>query len=865
MAATDAMTRSASIETLPPHAAERIRVLRDAIADDHGTHVVYWMHHAVRAHENPALDVARLMASRLGLPLVVYQGLGGRHRFNSDRHHTFIMEGAADVRRELASVDPAIRYVFWLPESPSEPSPLTGLASNAALVIAEDFPAPPFPAWTARLAERCGRPVWLVDACCIVPMRLIDGEYLRAFKFRNKARKLFRARVERDWPGIDAPLPAADGVDLGFEPLDLDPGDDPARLAELCAGCDIDHSVAPVAHTRGGGRAGYERWEAFKSSGLKSYHKRRNRAEIERHRLAVSRMSPYLHHGHVSPMRLAREAHALMTSGVGDGAEKYLDELWTWRELAHHLCYHYPDTLESADILPGWARDTLREHKDDPRDVKSWETLARGRAGDRLWDTAQRSLLAHGELHNNVRMTWGKAIVPWSEGAAAAQRTLIDLNHRFALDGNDPNSYGGLLWCLGVLDRPFENVDEPVTGRLRPRPLDQHAGRMDLDRYEADVGRAPWAGGEGDRWPRVAVVGGGMAGLAAARALADHNAEVTVFDKGRGPGGRMSTRRVDLDRGDAPSASTFDHGAQYFTARDERFARLVRSWVDDGIAEPWRGRLGAVDQPGSVVEKRRNPDRYVGTPAMNAVIRHMADTLGGTSKIHFGTRVSSVLREEGDTDGAGAWRLLGDDPLGHDQPGHDQRDLGVFDAVIVAVPAPQAVELLAGSPELRRLASSADMRPAWAAMAEFDRPVGSDFDGVFVNIGASPLSWVSRDSSKPQRPQGERWVLHAGPEWSEAHLERDPDDVASLLLAAFFEAMGLRQVEPLHLSGHRWRHANTAHRFDRGCLFDRERLIGVCGDWCHGGRVEGAYLSGAAVAGSLLGEIVGRARTSRAP
>ena len=149
----------------------------------------------------------------------------------------------------------------------------------------------------------------------------------------------------------------------------------------------------------------------------------------------------------VSPFRLAREASA-------EGAEKFLDELLIWRELAYSFC-HYRGNLENEGGLPAWAISTLTEHEGDRRTVLSWETLARARTGERLWDTAQRSLVKHGELHNNVRMTWGKAILEWTENHRLALERLIDLNHRFALDGRDPASYGGILWCLGQFDRPF--------------------------------------------------------------------------------------------------------------------------------------------------------------------------------------------------------------------------------------------------------------------------------------------------------------------------------------------------------------------------------------------------------------------------
>lgn len=820
---------------LPDHLSERVRVLRDGIAStpasaeprSNETHIVCWLHHAVRAHENPGLDVARLLAAELALPLVVYQGLGGRHRFNSDRHHTFIMEGARDLAAELQRLDPNIRFAFNLQHDPASPSPLTDLCRRAAAVVTEDFPAPPFPAWTDRLAERSARPVILVDAACVVPMRLVDGEHLRAFKFRSKTEKLFKQRAGRAWPDIDAPLPTASDIDLGFEPVDWNNAD----IESLCAACEIDHSIAPVGHTRGGSRAGYDRWEAFKANGLKGYHKRRNRAEIDRDELAVSRMSAYLHHGHVSPFRLVREAWGLLKTGFGDGAEKFIDEIWVWRELAHHLCFRYPHELETSDIIPAWAKQTLAAHKDDPREVKSWESLARARSGHELWDAAQRSLLAHGELHNNVRMTWGKALVGWSDGPRRAQRMLIDLNHRFALDGNNPNSYGGLLWCLGVFDRPFEGVDEPVTGSLRPRPLDEHAGRINLAQYARAMDATSW----GDQ-PRVAVVGAGIAGMAAARTLADQNARVTVFDKGRGPGGRMSTRRSDDLR--------FDHGAQYFTAKDERFARLVQSWVRDGVAAPWEGRIGQVDRAGHIQEKPKNPGRYVGTPGMNAVVRHLGETLGGHSEVRFGVRVSTVHATDA------AWSLTDDQGA----------DLGRFDAAVIALPAPQAADLLGDAPTLREQAAAAPMQPCWAAMASFEHRVPCDFDGLFINIQAGPLSWAARDSSKPGRDNTETWVLHASPEWSAANTDRDKDAIAAELLTAFFDTTGVEPVPPMTLGAHRWLYAQTQSAFGGGCLFDRDRLIAACGDWCHGGRVEGAYLSGVAAAGRVLGEAIRRSR-----
>jgi hypothetical protein len=300
-------------------------------------------------------------------------------------------------------------------------------------------------------------------------------------------------------------------------------------------------------------------------------------------------------------MRLAREANELH-------ADKYLDELLIWRELAYAYCF-YRDDYETIASIPSWAQATLRDHERDPRSViYSWETLARGKSNDRLWNACQRSLLKHGELHNNVRMTWGKAVLNWTTNAPECLRRLIDLNHRYALDGRDPGSYGGILWCLGQFDRPF-NPESPVIGTVRARSSEDHARRIDMERFESHVDRDLF-----QRKPKIAVIGAGVGGLMCARGLHDHGLDVTVFEKSRGPGGRSATRRIE-------SALQFDHGAQYFTCKDPRIARYVESWVQDGVVQPWLGRIASLKMGG--FEASSDRIRFVGTPAMSTIGRHL--------------------------------------------------------------------------------------------------------------------------------------------------------------------------------------------------------------------------------------------------
>ncbi|MEM6333380.1 MAG: NAD(P)-binding protein [Planctomycetota bacterium] len=807
---------------LPEHLGERCHALNERGVDAGGDFVVCWLHHAVRDHENPALDVAVTLGNALSKPVLVYQGLGGAHRYNSDRHHVFIMQGARDLQRGLA--ERGIAYAFWLPRDPGEASPLRELVGRACAVVTEDYPVPPMPRWSAAMAARSVVAMVAVDSACVMPVRWLGERHTRAFKFRDKAKKQWRSRIGRTWVDVEPAVGALDvGVSgLGFEAVDLQGAD----LGELAAGCAIDHATPPVGRIEGGMAGGHARWEAFKAEGLGRYDKVRNNAlKMD----AVSGLSPWLHHGHVSPLRVAREAKAM----GGSGAEKFLDELLTWRELAFNFCVHTEEgELESLRALPGWARQTLEDHaKDERAAVYSWDTMRHAATGDALWDAAQRSLLRNGELHNNVRMTWGKALTEWTADPAEALALLIDLNHRDALDGSDPNSYGGLLWCLGQFDRPFP-PGRAVTGELRERTTAVHAKRLDPGKYAAAVAE------RGAYEPmRVAVVGAGVTGLTCARALAAQGCAVEVFDRGRRVDGRMGSRRVTVDGvGDA----VLDHGLPWVEVTDARFGRHVRSWVRDGAAELWRPRRG-VWREGEVSEAAGGRAVVVGVPTMNSIAAHLAE----------GVSVRSGAVVEGIERVGEAWALTVD--------GEDGERVGGYDAVVVAMSATQAGRLTAGlSDAVDAAVACVREAPTWVGMGVVEGGLGGLPDVVDVE-GHGVLAKVIVDDRRPSR-EGmgagrSAVVVHAGAGWSAERYEMPREEVAGLLSAALGAFLGgvVGEASVVSMAAHRWGLARAVEAADVSCAWDAGLRLAVCGDGFGGCGVEAAFLSGQAAAGRVLG------------
>lgn len=360
---------------------------------------------------------------------------------------------------------------------------------------------------------------------------------------------------------------------------------------------------------------------------------------------------------------------------------------------------------------------------------------------------------------------------------------------------------------------------------------------------------------------RVAVIGAGLAGLACARAIASRGASVTVLDKGRAPGGRLSTRRVP--------PHTFDLGAQYFTARDESFAEQVRAWIDAGACAPWNARIVAATERGCAPRLVAPITRYVGTPDMSALARAMAAGLD----VRAGHRVESVARDGPSLVLAGTVAppgvTLGPAPSG----GGDARgvvapapaDLGRYDAVAICLPADQAAPLVAeSSDELARLARDVVVLPCFALGfavegEDADALAALGFDGAFLGregeSSPSPLSWVARDSSKPGRPPGERWVLNASSHWSRSSFDSPEERVIDDMLEAFATSFGLRRPRPTASALRRWASARAEEPptpIDSDDLVDPSARVGLAGDWTAGGRVEGAYLSGVALAERLL-------------
>ena len=326
---------------------------------------------------------------------------------------------------------------------------------------------------------------------------------------------------------------------------------------------------------------------------------------------------------------------------------------------------------------------------------------------------------------------------------------------------------------------------------------------------------------------RIAIIGAGVSGLCAARKLKDAGLSVSLFDKSRGAGGRLSTRYA--------GEHEFDHGAQYFTIKDPKFKEIVDAAHQAGAVGRWAGR--ALYLKKGLLTTDTGAPRWVGTPRMNSFAKFLAKDLD----VQLSRRVSSM-----DQKSDGLWTLSFEETA--DGPVQDRSG---FDAVICTAPPAQAQKLLPKDFSERAALEKSQMNACFALMVGLPEAIDVGWDSLRVND--VPVSWLAVNSSKPERKAvPATLMIHASPEWSNDNVETDKEEIRNTLLTIASLLTKLDLTNPSYITLHRWLYASVAQSPETPCLFDKKRNIVVAGDWCLGGRVEGAALSGLAAAEHLL-------------
>jgi deoxyribodipyrimidine photo-lyase len=448
-------------------ADRRVTVRRGGEPRADGKCVVYWMQKAQRMLDNPALEVAVACGNALGLPVVAYFSVIPNYPNANLRHYHFLQQGLHDVAEGMAE-----RGVGFVIRRPSDGNTLEKFLdeTHAAMVVGDENVCREPERWRVALARKLRVPFFTVDADVVVPSAIFGKSYVLLHHFRPQLHKqlaeflmpIKKIKVKHEWKDRLSSYSLKKDITEGFDTL--------------------DRSAGPVDTFTGGTKAGLKRLREFCDHQLKDYDERRNHPEVR----GTSQMSPYLHYGHISPITIALAVKDAVERGKAtqDVADKYLDELIGWRELAVLFCKYNPN-YDNWECAEPWAKKTLTAHAGDKRPWSySLKQLERAETHDELWNAVQRQMVRDGWMHNYMRMYWAKKILEWSPDAARAFEWAVYLNDKYELDGRDANGYAGIAWAIvGKHDRPW--FDRPVFGMVRYMSGESTGKKFDSKRYIA--------------------------------------------------------------------------------------------------------------------------------------------------------------------------------------------------------------------------------------------------------------------------------------------------------------------------------------------------------------------------------------------
>lgn len=428
---------SGSLRVIQP---ERIVELNQKPVRDGAKFVLYWMQQAQRAEWNHALEFAIMQANALALPLTVCFALTDDYPEANERHYAFMLEGLSETAIRLRE-----RGARFLIERGSPAQVVLPIAPRAALVVTDRGGTRIQSSWRADLAGQLDCRMVQVETDVVVPVET-------AYPKEAYTAAVLRPKITRLLGQFLTPL----------KPTALqcvvDETTSPFEVEKLLGQLKVNRTVTRSRHYSGGRSAGKKFLVDFIATTLCQYAERRSDPSKD----LGSHLSPYLHFGQISPLEIAL---AVKETGDDVNGASFLEELIVRRELSWNFT-HYNSHYDAFESLPNWALTTLHKHAGDPREfLYTQADFEEASTHDPYWNAAQREMMVTGEMHNYMRMYWGKKILEWSASPEEAFSTALALNNKWCLDGRDPNSFAGVAWCFGKHDRPWS--EREIFGSVR--------------------------------------------------------------------------------------------------------------------------------------------------------------------------------------------------------------------------------------------------------------------------------------------------------------------------------------------------------------------------------------------------------------
>ncbi len=476
----------------------RVSLLNKMSPNVQGEYVLYWMQAYRRLFYNHSLDFALSLAKNYKKPLVVYEGLRIDYPWNSERIHRFVLEGM----QENFQTAKERGFTYWsFVETKNNPAKglLKKISEKALAIVTDNFPCFIIPEQTKKLSQKIDCPLYTVDGNGIIPLKLYGSFASAARILRPRIHSLFpEAYLHTANPNPtphDLPKYEAQPPFITWNPNE-------ESIDQVLSKISFKNQVPAPRRNIGGRKIALNLLENFLCKNLLNYGEGRSNPHSPEKSPSTG-LSPYLHFGYISIDEIVisvlnwkskeKWAPDLLNSNHKGKKQGYfhkensicdfLDELLTWRDIGYLTFFLDPSFNKDLKILPDWVKNNIAVHEKDKREyVYTKEQLRYAKTHDPVWNAAQKELLITGKMHNYMRMLWGKKVMEWTSNFEEAFEILEDFNNLYAIDGRNPNSYTGILWCFGLFDRPWF-PERNVFGNIRYMSSDSTLRKFDMKEY----------------------------------------------------------------------------------------------------------------------------------------------------------------------------------------------------------------------------------------------------------------------------------------------------------------------------------------------------------------------------------------------
>lgn len=425
---------------------KRVFNLNDKLPDSSKKYILYCMESSQRIDYNYALLHSINLANRYRKPLLVIFNITDAYRHSNQRYYRFMIEGILKLRDKFKEL--GVKFVI---NRGSYVEGCLKFSKDAVAIISETNYLKTQRRWRETVSNSVDVSFFEVESDVVVPVRLVsDKQEPYAMTIRPKIFSLWEEFIGE----VEIPAPVVRSENLDIESWELE------KVEDYIDSLRIDKSVPVVESFTGGTEEADKLLREFVDKKLYRYKELRSDPTKD----YQSNLSPYLHFGQISPVKVVREVLKRYPP-EDENVKSFFNELIVWRELARNFCFYNP-LYNQFEGVPTWAKQTLTEHKKDIREyVYTLRELEEGKTHDPYWNAAQMELLKTGKMHNYMRMYWAKKLIEWTPEPKVAFDIACYLNDKYQLDGRDPNGYSGISWCFGTHDRPWQ--ERKIFGKVR--------------------------------------------------------------------------------------------------------------------------------------------------------------------------------------------------------------------------------------------------------------------------------------------------------------------------------------------------------------------------------------------------------------